>query len=196
MGHLIVAQEALDKGVADLVLFVPAGRPWLKADHEVTEAAHRLAMVCQAVSDNPGFEVTDMEITREGPTYTLDTLRELRSSYGQADELILVLGTDALAEIDRWREPEQVMELARVVAFTRPGSTGPDLRSLGLIAGSAEQRVTLVSGPMIEISGTDIRRRVADRLSVRYLVPDGVARYIADHGLYRSHERSRSESGA
>ena len=185
LGHLTAAREVLVQQVVDNVLFVPAGQPWLKADQPVTEAARRLAMVREAIEDTQGFAVTDIDVVREGPTYTVDMLRELLGNYGEKDELVLVLGTDALVEIERWRKPEQVFGLARVVAVARPGFVRTGDGSIGPIVRAAEDRLTWVSGAFLEISGTEIRARVAEGWPIEHLVPASVARYIADHALYR-----------
>ena len=141
-------------------------------------------MVRLAVRDNPRFGVSDMEIRREGPSYTIDTLAELRRLRPDA-ELFVILGVDALREIDRWRQPRRLFQMATVVGMARPGAS-LDASVLNAAIPGASERLRLVDSALIDISGTDIRRRVADGASIRYRVPLAVERYIRDHSLYQS----------
>lgn len=184
MGHLIAAEDARAAMRLDEVLFVPAGEPWFKSYRRVTPARHRLAMVRLAVRDNPRFGVSDMEIRREGPSYTIDTLAELRRVRPDA-EMFVILGVDALREIDRWRQPRRLFQMATVVGMARPGAS-LDVSVLNAAIPGASDRIRLVDSALIDISGTDIRRRVADGASIRYRVPPAVERYIRDHSLYQS----------
>ena len=184
MGHLIAAEDARAVLRLDEVLFVPAGEPWFKSYRRITPARHRLAMVRLAARDNPRFGVSDMEIRREGPSYTIDTLAELRHARPDA-ELFVILGVDALREIDRWRNPRLLFQMATVVGMARPGAS-MDPSVLNAAIPGASERLRLVDSALIDISGTDIRRRVADGASIRYRVPLAVERYIRDHRLYQS----------
>ena len=185
LGHLIVAEDVRVRIALDEVLFIPTGQPWLKKSQKITRASHRMAMVELAVEGNPDFRASDMEIERPGPTYTIDTLMELRDQLGPEAELYVMLGTDSLKLLDRWKEPERIFELGRVVAMARPGSQDFDLRTLDCIADGISCKVKLLDGPRIGVSGTELRRRVAEGLSIKYRVPEPVEAYIAEHGLYR-----------
>ncbi|MCH7786427.1 MAG: nicotinate-nucleotide adenylyltransferase [Chloroflexi bacterium] len=185
VGHLIVAEEARGRLGLDEVLFVPAGQPWFKAGDGVTEARHRMAMVELAIASNPCFRASDIEIGRAGPTYTVETLIELREQLGPDSEIYLILGLDSLQEIDRWRSPERVFELATVVGMSRPGCADLDAKRLDSIFPGASDRVMMLDGPLIDISATDLRRRVSEGLSIKYRVPESVEAYIYEHGLYR-----------
>ena len=182
MGHLIVAEDARAALELDKVLFIPAGQPWFKSYRQITEAHHRLAMVRLAVEDNPDFDVSDIEIKRSGPSYTVDTLAELREQYIDA-ELIVILGVDALREIDRWHQPRKLFELASVAGMARPGAS-VNLSVLHAAIPGSSSRIRLIDSALIDISGTDIRRRVAAGQSVRYRVPAAVERYVREQGLY------------
>ena len=182
MGHLIVAEDARAALELDKVLFIPAGQPWFKSYRQITEAHHRLAMVRLAVEDNPDFDVSDIEIRRSGPSYTVDTLAELHEQYANA-EFIVILGVDALREIDRWNQPRKLFELASVAGMARPGAA-VNLSVLHAAIPGSSSRIRLIDSALIDISGTDIRRRVAAGRSVRYRVPAAVERYIREEGLY------------
>ena len=185
VGHLIVAEEARGRLGLDEVLFVPAGQPWFKASDSVTEARHRMAMVELAIASNPCFRASDIEIGRAGPTYTVETLIKLREQLGRDSEIYLILGLDSLQEIDRWRSPERVFELATVVGMSRPGCADLDAKRLDSIFPGASDRVMMLDGPLIDISATDLRRRVSEGLSIKYRVPESVEAYVYEQGLYR-----------
>ena len=172
IGHLIAASEALDRFGLDLVLFVPAGQPWQK--RKVTSAEHRFVMTTLAVSPHPSFAVSRMELDRRGPTYTADTLQALRELYAEA-EFFFIAGVDALARLDTWHDVERVKELARLIAADRPLSKGSQ---------DLPDGVEMLEMPLIGVSATDIRRRVKDERPIEFLVPDPVATYIRQHGLY------------
>ena len=185
MGHLVVAEEAREQLGLDEVLFVPAGKPWFKSEMPVTDAKHRLAMVAMAVASNPAFRSSEIEMCRPGPSYTVDTLELLRDELGDDVEFFVVLGADALSELERWRQPKRILELATVVGVTRPSHRSVDLGRLGASLGTAADRLRLLEGPLIEVSGTDIRCRVHEGRTIRYLVPESVEAYVIEHGLYR-----------
>ncbi|TIC84515.1 nicotinate-nucleotide adenylyltransferase [Nocardioides sp. GY 10127] len=178
-GHLVAASEVQSWFDLDEVLFVPTGDPWQKSGRAVTEAEHRYLMTVIATAANPRFNVSRVDIDRAGPTYTIDTLRDLRDSLPDTD-LFFITGIDALAEIFTWRDAGELFELAQFVGCTRPGYT-MDEQTLGAIPAD---RVTLVEIPALAISSTDIRRRKERAEPVWYLVPDGVVQYIAKHDLY------------
>ena len=183
-GHLIVAEDARVALELDSVLFIPAGQPWFKSYRQITESHHRLAMVRLAVEDNPHFAVSDIEVKRSGPSYSVDTLAELCCMYRDA-EFVVILGIDALREIDRWHQPRRVFELASVVGMARPG-TSLDISVLNAAIPGASTRMRLLDSALIDISGTDIRQRAAVGRSIRYRVPAAVERYISENRLYAS----------
>ncbi len=188
MGHLLIAENARCALSLDQVLFVPAGRPWLRGDAKVSEGHHRLRMVELAIAGNPGFSATDIEIDRPGPTYTVDTLETLKGEYGEATEFFFIIGSDALVNMDRWRSPARLFELCTLAVFGR--SDGED--SLVLTYRLTHQFPQIVDAvvwmgrSLTSISSTDIRRRLAAAEPVRYMVPDSVEQYIREHGLYLS----------
>ena len=189
-GHLILAQEVLWRLGLDGVWFVPAGLPWMKRDEPLTGKEHRRAMVELAIDDNPRFHLSTVELDRPGETYTVDTLEELRNGEMADGDLLLVMGVDTLQTLHRWKEPKRLLELARLVVALRPGHGEVDLTQLEAIDPTAGERVMTVRMPLIEISGTELRRRAAAGEPIRYLVPDAVADYIERNGLYREGRRA------
>jgi nicotinate-nucleotide adenylyltransferase len=184
LAHLRVAEDVAEALDLDRVLFVPAGRPPHRSRPHASPQA-RLAMVCFAIAGNPRFAVTDLEVRRREPSFTVDTLTLLRHLYPRA-ELYLLLGMDQLRDFPRWHRPERILELARLAVFPRPGVQAPS-GPLRLPSGRVlpRSRVRRVPVRALEVSATDIRRRVAAGRSDRYLVPDAVAAYIRRHRLYR-----------
>jgi nicotinate-nucleotide adenylyltransferase len=180
-GHLVTAEEAVSQFGLDEVLFVPTGQPWMKADQAVSSAEDRYLMTVIATASNPRFRVSRVEIEREGPTYTVETLQELRRKADVDEELFFVTGADAMLEIFQWKDPEEVLGLAHVIAATRPGY---DLARFEQDAPAHDPRVSVMDIPALSISSTDIRRRVRDGRPIRYLVPAGVQAYIEKAGLY------------
>ncbi|MEV7356718.1 MULTISPECIES: nicotinate-nucleotide adenylyltransferase [unclassified Kitasatospora] len=178
-GHLVAASEVASAFHLDEVIFVPTGQPWQKSDRHVTPAEDRYLMTVIATAENPQFSVSRIDIDREGPTYTVDTLRDLRSQHPDAD-LFFITGADALAQILSWRDSDELFSLAHFIGCTRPGHT---LSDAGLPVGG----VSLVEVPALAISSTDCRNRVAKGEPVWYLVPDGVVRYIDKRALYAPH---------
>jgi nicotinate-nucleotide adenylyltransferase len=178
-GHLVAASEVQASFDLDEVVFVPTGQPWQKADRTVSAAEHRYLMTVIATASNPRFTVSRVDIDRGGPTYTIDTLRDLLEVYDGA-EMYFITGADALAEIFTWRDAEELFDMARFVGCTRPGYT----MDTTLLREIPSDRVTLLEIPALAISSTECRqrRRVGD--PVWYLVPDGVVQYIAKHDLY------------
>ena len=183
-GHLAVAEEVKDRLDLNEVLFVPAGQPWLKADTPVSPAEHRVAMVRLAIAGIAYYSTSTMEVEREGPSYTLDTLAKIWHRLGTGDDVYFILGWDGLSQFPRWHAPERIIRLCRLVAVPRPGATRPDLASLeGSIPGLSE-RVIMLDKPQVDISASDIRERVTRGVSVTGLVPQVVEDYIREHGLY------------
>jgi len=183
-GHLIVAEEAITRLNLAEVIFVPAGQPWLKADIPILPAKHRLQMLRLALADKPQFKLSTMEIERPGPSYTVDTIAELRDKLGSEDELFFILGQDNLSQLPQWHDAPRLIQMCYLVAVPRPGVTRPNLKTLEASIPGVSQRVMLMDKPYIDVSASDIRDRVARGLSVRHLVPEPVNRYIKEHGLY------------
>ena len=183
-GHLVAASEVRACFDLDEVVFVPTGKPWQKADREVSTAEDRYLMTVIATAANPHFEVSRVDIDRPGETYTIDTLRDLAAADPDAD-LFFITGVDALEKILSWRDVEDLFALAHFVGCTRPGH---DL-DRSVLDGIPTDRLTLIEIPALAISSTDCRVRVAKGEPVWYLVPDGVVQYIAKHGLYREASR-------
>ena len=182
IGHLIVAEEARTKlGLAE-VLFVPAGQPWLKQDRDITPVVHRVEMVRRGIADNPYFKLSTLEVDRPGPSYTVDTLESLKDQLSSEASLFFILGRDTLAELPLWKEPQKVIHLCRLVVPPRLGSRG--LRHLEESIPGLVERVIQLDMPVIGTSSSEIRRRIARGLSVRYLVPPGVEEYITERGIY------------
>jgi nicotinate-nucleotide adenylyltransferase len=179
-GHLVAAEETRHGLRLDTVLFVPTGDPWQKSGTGVSVASDRFRMVELAIEDNAAFEASRVEIDRDEPTYTIDTLQRLRDER-PGDEFFFITGADAILEILSWKQPGEALSLATFVAVTRPGY---DLSRLGSLP--ELERVVVVEIPALAISSTDIRRRVAEGRPIRYLVPAPVAGYIAQHDLYRA----------
>lgn len=181
-GHLVTAEEALWQFELDQVLFVPTGQPWMKHERGVSPAEDRYLMTVIATSSNPRFRVSRLEIDRDGPTYSVDTLRSLRDEYGEGTELFFITGADAILQIFQWKDADQAFELAHFIAATRPGY---DLSRFDQERAAEHPKITVMDIPALAISSTDIRERVAKGRPIRYLVPEGVKSYIEKAGLYR-----------
>ena len=175
-GHLVAASEVESLFGLDEVIFVPTGEPWQKSERRVSEAEHRYLMTVIATASNPRFWVSRVDIDRAGPTYTIDTIRDI-SAQRPGAELFFITGADALAQILSWKDAEDALKLARFIGVTRPGY---DLSDEHLPSDS----VTLLDVPAMAISSSDCRARVAAGRPVWYLVPDGVVQYINKHNLY------------
>jgi nicotinate-nucleotide adenylyltransferase len=181
-GHLVAASEVQSWFDLDEVVFVPTGAPWQKSDREVTTAEHRYLMTVIATASNPRFNVSRVDIDRAGPTYTVDTLKDLQAAMPDA-ELYFITGADALAEIFTWQRVDELFGLAhQFVGCTRPGHE----MDPATLAEIPSDKVTMVEIPALAISSTDCRNRHRRGEPVWYLVPDGVVQYIAKHGLYPS----------
>jgi nicotinate-nucleotide adenylyltransferase len=176
-GHLVAASEVQALYDLDEVVFVPSGEPWQKDSGMVSPAEHRYLMTVIATASNPSFTVSRVDLDRPGPTYTIDTLRDLRAERPNC-ELFFITGADVLAEILSWKDIDELWDLAHFIGVTRPGHVLSD-------NGLPEDRVSLQEIPAMAISSTDCRARVLEGQPVWYLVPDGVAQYIAKHHLYR-----------
>jgi nicotinate-nucleotide adenylyltransferase len=186
-GHLAAAEEAVSVCNLERVLFVPAARPPHKRGETISGAEHRVSMVRRAIEDNPTFLLSDLEIHRRGPSYTVDTLRQLHRDW-VASELFFIVGMDSLAELPLWHQPEALLEQAVLVAIQRPGVPDVDLHELSGRLPLVKERVRLVAMPGLglAVSSTELRERVASGRSIRYLVPESVREYIRQAGLYRN----------
>jgi nicotinate-nucleotide adenylyltransferase len=177
--HLVAAAETAFALDLDQVIFVPAGDPWQKADEHVTPAKHRVELVRRAIGDEPRFKVSLVDVERQGPSYTTDTLQDLSKQFPDA-EFFFITGTDALNGVFSWHRPELLFELAHLVSCTRAGSK----LDYEVVEKIPQDRLTLLEIPLLEISSTDLRRRIAHREPVRYLLPDSVVDYIEEFALY------------
>jgi nicotinate-nucleotide adenylyltransferase len=185
LGHLIIAEDVREQLKLDKVLFVPSGHPWLKEERIITSAEHRISMLRQALASNPHFQISLVDVERGGPSYTVDTLADLKHQFGDSASFFFILGWDSLRDIRLWKDPALIIQLCRLVAVRRPGSAKHGLSTLETALPGISQHVTLLSKPLIGISSSDIRRRVARGLSIKYLVPEAVETYIRENGLYR-----------
>ncbi|RAY10719.1 nicotinic acid mononucleotide adenylyltransferase [Actinomadura craniellae] len=177
-GHLVAASEVAHLFSLDEVVFVPTGQAWHKGEREVTAAEDRYLMTVIATASNPRFSVSRIDIDRPGPTYTIDTLREMRALHGPDTELFFITGSDALAKMLTWRNAEDMFGYAHFVGCTRPGHRLAD-------PGLPDGRVSLVEVPALSISSTECRDRIRAGEPIWYLVPDGIVQYINKRGLYR-----------
>lgn len=176
-GHLVAASEVAARFGLDEVVFVPTGQPSFKQNQHVTEAEHRYLMTVIATASNPRFTVSRVDIDREGLTYTVDTLRDLKNERPR-DDLFFITGADAVTQIVKWKDADELWDMAQFVAVTRPGHS---INLEGLPTGA----VKVLEVPAMSISSTDCRNRSRNGQPVWYLVPDGVVQYIAKHGLYQ-----------
>nr|WP_268239206.1 nicotinate-nucleotide adenylyltransferase [Microlunatus endophyticus] len=187
-GHLVAASEVASRFALDEVVFVPTGRPWQKEDKEVSEPEDRYLMTVIATASNPRFTVSRIDIDRPGPTYTIDTLHDLRTERGDDVDFYFITGADALSQILTWRGVEELFDLAHFVGVTRPGHelTEPPIGQV------PDGQLTLMEVPALSISSTACRVRVAAGEPIWYLVPDGIVQYIAKRGLYQ-HDDDRQQ---
>ena len=185
-GHLRLAETAreADRLSLDVVLFIPAGQPWRKSDRLVSDSSHRAAMLGIAIEGNTAFEISTLELEREGPSYTVDTLEILHKRYPDS-ELFLIMGQDALADLPNWREPDRIMTLAWLAVASRSNSSPERLTKPESLPPGVGERVLSLPMESLEISGSRIRDSVRRGVSIRYLVPEAVRLYIEGHGLYR-----------
>jgi nicotinate-nucleotide adenylyltransferase len=203
-GHLVTAQEALDQFNLERVIFIPTGEPPHKTSDRIAPPNSRYIMTVIATASNPCFFVSRFEIERTGKSYTIDTLRELKSTYGDDIQLYFITGADAILEILTWKDTEEIMTLCKFIAATRPGydlSRLEDLKNKLLKASidpgekkekeragileKIENTVLVMEVPALAISSTDIRNRIRKKRTIEYLLPEGVANYILKHGLYQ-----------
>lgn len=187
-GHLVAASEVANRFDLDDVVFVPTGQPWQKAGKVVSPGEDRYLMTVIATASNPRFSVSRVDLDREGPTFTIDTLRDLQEQNPDAD-LYFITGADAMEKIITWRGWEELFKLATFVGVTRPGFELSDTH----LSEIDDDRVHLLEIPALAISSTECRRRAASEAPVWYLVPDGVVQYIAKRNLYRPEGAPRAD---
>jgi nicotinate-nucleotide adenylyltransferase len=185
VGHLWLGAMAADAINLDRILFVPAAQPPHKRGQPIARASDRMLMTRLAIATDPAFELCGIELERPGPSYTIDTVDELEQLYGAETQLFLVMAADSLNSIDTWREPDRLLERIEWVVGPRPGSALPERSALADRFGANASRIHLLSGPSLDVSSSEIRRRVAAGHTIRYLVPRGVEELITERGLYR-----------
>ena len=187
-GHLELAQAALDQLNLDEIVFIPAGQPWLKRGQPITTGTHRLAMARLAVEGNPAFTVSDIEVKRPGPTYTVDTLEALRQDLGTAEEIYLILGMDVLDQFHRWRHPDRILRLCRLAVATRGARDEAGYQPFVGRFPKAAETLVLLTADLPDISGSEIRDRLTRGEPVAGQLPGLVEDYIKRWSLYRVDE--------
>jgi nicotinate-nucleotide adenylyltransferase len=184
-GHLAIADEARTYLNLSEVLFLPAGRPWMKSDQPISAAYHRTEMIRLALEGRSYFKLSTIEIEHKGPSYSVDTIVKLRAQSEEAFDCYFIVGWDNLAKIPLWKGPAKLIETCFLAAVPRPGYDRPDMKKLEAALPGISKKVILMDKPRIDISATDIRNRVAQGLSINSLVPPAVENYIKESGLYR-----------
>lgn len=185
VGHLWLATLAADAMELERVLFMPAAQPPHKPHDGVSRATDRLLMTRLAIAPDPMLELTAIEMERPGPSYTIDSVAELQDLHGPDVQLYLVMAADSLEQIDTWREPDALLERIEWIVGPRPGAPLPDRSALEDRFGAGASRIHVLGGPSLDVSSSEVRRRVAAGHAIRYLVPRGVEELITDRGLYR-----------
>lgn len=178
-----MAEEARQQARLDWVLFLPTGDPPHKVGQAITPIAHRLQMVRLAIASHPAFALSRLDVDRPGPHYSVDMVRLFLEEAPAGSEVFFLVGADSLEDMPTWKDPARLLDLCHVLAMSRPGHQ-PDLEALAQVLPAVRERVQVLPMPLIGISGTEIRRRVREGRSIRYLVPEEVRQYILAHGLY------------
>lgn len=185
-GHLAAAETVRQKLNCQKVIFIPSGNPPHKKGRVLTDPIHRYLMTILAATSNPYFEVSNIEVNRNGYSYTLDTIKELSECYGKEVELLFITGADALLEIETWYKVDELLKLCSFVAVTRPGYDKSKLeQKLLYLQSKYNSELHIVDVPGLNISSTDIRERIKKGASIRYLIPEAVEQYIFKHGIFR-----------
>jgi len=186
-GHLIIAEEIREFCKLDKVIFIPTGLPPHKTGRRVTDPEHRYNMLTAATASNPKFDVSRVEIDREGYTYTVDTLKQLKGIYGQNSEVFFITGADVIHELLTWKEYMQVFTMCEFIAAFRPGiDREVFVREINSLQDNYSAKIHMVETPVIDISSTDIRKRICDNKTIKYLVPESIEDYIRKFGLYKN----------
>ena len=188
MGHLITAEMVRTDAHLDEILFIPSARPPHKDGARAASAEDRLIMTERAVQDNPYFSVSDIELRRDGPSYTVDTIAELRADLGEA-EIFFITGADAMNDLYLWHEPEQLLRSCRFIVATRQGVPLDEVLLAEKFSAEERSHIEVLPTPHLEISSTVIRARIRAGLSIRHLVPRAVEEYIEKRGLYREYDK-------
>jgi len=183
-GHLAVAREVMSRLCLERILFIPAGRPPLKGGGPVASSEERVSMVRLAIAQEPGYQLSRVEIDRPGPSYSVDTISGLKHLLRY--EIYFVMGWDNLAELHRWKEPGRLAETCRIVAVPRPGCDRPDLDAMETFIPGLKDNVIILESPRVDISASDSRKRISEGSTIDHLVPETVADYIRRSGLYGS----------
>lgn len=185
-GHLAAAETVRERLNCQKVIFIPSGDPPHKKGRVLTDSIHRYKMTELAVRSNPNFEVSNIEINRSGYTYTLDTIKELNNFYGKGIELFFITGADALLEIETWYKVEELLQLCSFVAVTRPGYDKLELeQKLQYLQSNYDSKLFIIDVPGLKISSSELRDRIIEGSSIKYLVPEAVEQYIYNQELYR-----------
>jgi nicotinate-nucleotide adenylyltransferase len=185
-GHLAVASEARTMLDLSTVIFVPAGQPWLKSEMTVSPSEDRFEMVRLAIAPYPYFTASRIEIDKQGPSYTAETLERLKAEMESQTQLYFLMGWDCFSQLPRWYRAEKILSLCRLAAVPRPGYSRPDLEALESDIPGISRRVEWLDMPLVDVSATDIRARVSEGRSIADLVPEAVERYIREAGLYKA----------
>jgi nicotinate-nucleotide adenylyltransferase len=183
-GHIMIACESMKQLGLGEVLFVPTAQTPLKENVPITPVEHRVRMVQLAIDGIPGFRLSTIDIDRDGTSYTIDTLEMLKEELGEGTELYFIIGQDNLETLHRWREPEKLVRLCRLVAYRRPGPTLADPAAIEKTIPGLSGRLIVLDEPEMDISATGIRERIAGGQEITGLVPGPVEEYIRDRGLY------------
>ena len=184
-GHLAVAEEARAYLNLNEVIFLPAGQPWMKSDRSISPARHRTAMIGLALQARPYFKSSTIEIEHQGPSYSVNSMAELKAQAVEPTDWYFILGWDNLSKIPQWREPAKLIEMCFLAAVPRPGYERPNMKKLEAALPGISKKVILMDKPRLEISATDIRNKVAQGIPIGGLVPEAVEKYIKENGLYR-----------
>jgi nicotinate-nucleotide adenylyltransferase len=187
VGHLILAEQCRAQAALDQVLFVPAASPPHKQGRELTPFAHRVEMLTLAISGHPAFRVDELEKDRMGPSYTVETLTQLHERR-PGDELFFILGSDSVRELHLWYQPHRILELATLLVVERPDSPGLTAAELKDRLQVSDVQMQHIEAPLIGVSSSDLRKRLAEGRSVRYIIPRAVEAYIEDKHLYRENQ--------
>lgn len=186
LGHLVTAEAVRIQYGLEQVIFIPAGCPPHKLGAKITPPWHRYIMAVLATSSNPYFTVSAIEINRPGPSYTIDTIRELRNLWGEQTELFFITGADAIQELAAWKDIKELLTMCHFIGATRPGCLCTIDTVIARLGSLGRRRIHRLITPELDISSTDIRERVRQGRSIKYIVPESVEAYIKKEGLYLS----------
>lgn len=183
MGHLIVAETIMDEFHLDKVVFIPAAVPPHKLDKQISPAKHRYMMTMLATCSNPRFQVSDMEMHRQGPSYSRDTLAQLIEEHGRDTEFYFIVGADSVENLHTWNRIDELLTMCHFIGASRPGCM-PDMEKIAQRFGPLVEKIHCLETPELEISSTEIRHRVGQKRTIRYIVPETVEQYIYKEKLY------------